>query len=112
MKRIGLAFVVATAVGAGIVLTAPVQAAGLSGQLGTVASELSEVQQAQYYYGGRRYCWYPDGWHGPGWYWCGYGARVGYGWGGPVGWRGWHWYGGGHYWHGGHRHGGGHWHHH
>ena len=112
MKKINLAFVVAAVVGAGIALTATAQGAGLSGQLGTAARELSEIQQAQYYYGGRRYCWYPNGWQGPGWYWCGYGARVGYGWGGPVGWRGWYWHGGGYYWHGGHWRGGGHWHHH
>ena len=31
----------------------------------------------------------PDGWHGPGWYWCGYHHRVGLGWGGPEGWNGW-----------------------
>lgn len=34
----------------------------------------------------------PRGWLGPGWYWCGYAWRSGYGWGGPWGWgwgRGW-----------------------
>lgn len=79
-----------------------------------------------YIWGGRRYCWYFDGWRGPGWYWCGYGARYGYGWGGGWGWHGWrhggfrarygydhggyggHWHGGGGF-HGGHGgdHGGG-----
>jgi hypothetical protein len=70
------------------------------------------LQDAQYLWGGRNYCWYPGGWRGPGYYWCGYAWRRGFGWGGPVGWhgwggRGWHgggWHGGG--WHGGH---GGHW---
>jgi hypothetical protein len=38
---------------------------------------------------GRRYCWYPTGWRGPGWYWCGYRFRRGHGWGGPIGWHGW-----------------------
>ena len=46
------------------------------------------LDKAQYYWGGRHYCWY-EGWHGPGWYYCGYGWRRGYGWGGPEGWRGW-----------------------
>jgi hypothetical protein len=88
-------------------------------------------EPAQFYlYGGRRYCWYDDGWHGPGFYWCGYRWRHGYGWGGPWGWHGWHhgyrhrpvWHrsyrhhggyhghyrGGRHGHHGGGRHGGGH----
>ena len=63
------------------------------------------LEQAQYLWAGRNYCWYPGGWHGPGWYWCGYAWRRGYGWGGPAGWRGWYWRGGG----GGRWHGGGHW---
>lgn len=46
-------------------------------------------QDAQYLFGGRRYCFYPNGWRGPGFYWCGYNLRRGLGWGGPSGWRGW-----------------------
>jgi hypothetical protein len=38
---------------------------------------------------GRRYCFYFDGWHGPGWYRCGFAFRRGLGWGGVYGWRGW-----------------------
>ncbi len=84
--------------------------------------------KAQYFYGGRNYCFYDNAWRGPGFYWCGYAWRRGFGWGGPVGWRGWaggpgYWRGGawigprgyGHPewrgWHGGHGggfHGGGH----
>ncbi len=56
------------------------------------------LEEAQYVWGGRHYCWYDGGWHGPGFYWCGYAWRHGYGWGGGYGWRGWH---------GGGRHGGG-----
>jgi hypothetical protein len=41
-----------------------------------------------YLWGGHNYCWY-NGWRGPGWYWCGYGARRGFGWGGGYGWHGW-----------------------
>lgn len=66
---------------------------GATSPLGSAADELSIVEKSQYVWGGRRYCWYPDGWRGPGWYWCGYGARYGLGYGGGVGWRGWH-YGG------------------
>ena len=49
----------------------------------------ASVEQVQYMYGGRRFCWYPDGWRGPGYYWCGFAWRRGFGWGGPMGWRGW-----------------------
>jgi hypothetical protein len=40
--------------------------------------------------GGHKHCWYEDGWHGTGWYWCGYAHRHGHGWGGPEGYHGWH----------------------
>src|SRR5450830_968579 len=49
---------------------------------------LTETVQL-YVFGGRRYCWYDDGWQGPGWYWCGYRWNRGYGWGGGYGWHGW-----------------------
>jgi hypothetical protein len=84
---------------------------------------LRGVEKTQYYYpyagrtpysyGGYQYCWYPRGWRGPGWYWCGYSGRYGYGWGGPWAWgyglgwgRGWGWGPGwrggwGYGWHGG-----------
>jgi hypothetical protein len=52
-------------------------------------SESSPVEQAQFFWGGRRYCWYPSGWRGPGWYQCGFAWRRGFGWGGPAGWHGW-----------------------
>jgi hypothetical protein len=52
------------------------------------------VGPSQYVYGGHSYCWFPGGWHGPGWYVCDYGPWVrGYWWGGPVGWQGWAWRG-------------------
>jgi hypothetical protein len=47
------------------------------------------IQQAQFVSGGRDYCFYPDGWRGPGFYWCGYRWRKGHGWGGGSGWHGW-----------------------
>jgi hypothetical protein len=40
---------------------------------------LQPAQAAFYLWGGRRYCWYDGGWQGPGWYWCGYPWRAGYG---------------------------------
>lgn len=68
------------------------------------------TEQVQFFFGGRNYCWYDNGWHGPGFYWCGYSWRRGYGWGGGAGWHGWHHGGGGHWGYrgGGHRHWNGH----
>jgi hypothetical protein len=42
-----------------------------------------------YLFGNQRYCWYDSAWNGPGWYYCGYAFRRGYGWGGGAGWNGW-----------------------
>src|ERR1044071_7935994 len=66
----------------------------LNAGLGQTADTLSAVEKSQFVYLGQDYCWYPDGWHGPGFYWCGYAWRRGFGWGGPIGWRGWHPHGG------------------
>jgi hypothetical protein len=38
---------------------------------------------------GYRYCFYFDGWHGPGWYRCGFAWRRNLGWGGEYGWQSW-----------------------
>jgi hypothetical protein len=74
---------------------------------GAPSLDIAPVEKAQYFFGGYNYCFYPGGWHGPGWYWCGYPWRYGYGWGGGYGWRGWGggWRGGG--WRGGGWRGGG-----
>ena len=53
------------------------------------AGEAGQFEKTQFFWGGRNYCWYPGGWRGPGYYWCGFQWRRGYGWGGPVGWHGW-----------------------
>ena len=81
---IGFAAVAAVALTIG-----PANAMPLGG-LGQAADTLTAVEETQFVYLGRDYCWYPDGWHGPGFYWCGYAWRSGFGWGGPIGWRGWH----------------------
>jgi len=76
------------------------------------------IEPVQYFYGGQNYCWYFNGWRGPGYYWCGYAWRNGLGWGGGRGWHGWRGRGGwgrgggfhrgGHMgFHGGRFHGGG-----
>ncbi len=73
-----------------------------------VGQDLGLFQKTQWFWGGRHYCWYDFGWRGPGFYWCGYANRRGYGWGGPGGWRGWdHARGGGPGFHGGGYRGGG-----
>jgi hypothetical protein len=44
---------------------------------------------AVYIVEGRPYCFYFDGWHGAGWYRCGFAHRRDLGWGGEYGWQGW-----------------------
>jgi hypothetical protein len=58
------------------------------------AAPLGNIEKVQFY-GGHQYCWYLLGWHGPGWYWCGFADHAGFGWGGGEGWRGFHHEGGG-----------------
>ena len=85
MKRLLLA--VALSLAGLASLGAPAQALPRDPLTGLATSPIEDVQL--YVYGGRRYCFYPDGWRGPGYYWCGYAWRRGFGWGGPMGWRGW-----------------------
>ena len=84
--------------------------AGVGDNAGVVVDLLkrtSPVEESQYYtFDDNDYCWYDEGWQGPGWYWCDYEWESGVGWGGPYGWNGW---GGGHH-RPRHRHGVGTWH--
>jgi hypothetical protein len=60
------------------------------GGLNPALAETDIVDQAAVYvYEGRRFCFYFDGWNGPGWYRCGFAFRRGLGWGGTYGWRSW-----------------------
>ncbi|MDR3420304.1 MAG: hypothetical protein P4L80_03530, partial [Xanthobacteraceae bacterium] len=94
-----------------LAVSQPVQAQ----DAGDVAAGIvSGLVGTAFLFGGRNYCWYDNGWNGPGWYWCGgYAYDYGTGWGGPEGWRGWRWHGGrapGYRpdgWHGDHHGGGG-----
>jgi len=65
--------------------------AGLSGSAfdSPLPDQLLPLEKAEYIYNGRHYCWYEDGWRGPGWYWCGRAYQEGVGWGGAYGWNGW-----------------------
>lgn len=89
MRKLGLAIVLAGAVGAGLALSGSAQAAPIGNSLGDAGQTLNVVEKTQFVYGGYRHCWYGNGWHGAGWYRCGYAFRRGLGWGGPVGWNGW-----------------------
>ena len=51
--------------------------------------DAESIVNVQYSWRGQRYCWYVNGWRGPGWYRCGFHLRRGFGWGGPMGWHGW-----------------------
>jgi hypothetical protein len=84
-------WIFATATSVSLALLGAVgQANALPAYRFTPAAIPSDVEQTQYIFGGRNYCWYDDGWRGPGFYWCGYAFRRGLGWGGGAGWRGWH----------------------
>jgi hypothetical protein len=77
------------AIAASVFVLGKAEAMPLNSGLGDAADRVSAIEKTQFVYLGRNYCWYPDGWHGPGFYWCGYAYRTGYGWGGPIGWHGW-----------------------
>jgi hypothetical protein len=77
---------VAAVAASGVLLSSSVQATPV-GDL--KAQTMPLVEKTQFIIEGHRHCWYLDGWHGPGWYWCGYHHRRGLGWGGPEGWQGW-----------------------
>jgi hypothetical protein len=85
-----LSLAAATGAGAIIMNTAQAAPVAVSSQLGAIADRLSPIEKTQFIIGGREYCWYEDGWNGPGWYRCGYYLRPGFGWGGPSGWHNWH----------------------
>jgi hypothetical protein len=50
---------------------------------------IAPVEDANFIHGGLAYCWYPNGWRGPGFYRCGWAWRSGLGWGGGWGWNNW-----------------------
>jgi hypothetical protein len=71
---------------------APATAAPISGASPItrgIDSPYQDVRLRVFIYRHHRYCFYFDGWHGPGWYRCGWAWRRGYGWGGTYGWNDW-----------------------
>jgi hypothetical protein len=90
MRVSKIALGAAVAIGCSLPVAGSANAPFAPASLGAAVDGLTVTQQVQYYrYGGRRHCWYDAGWKGPGWYWCGYGQRRGYGYGGGEGYRGW-----------------------
>jgi hypothetical protein len=89
MRCSNIALAAALAVGGLSSIAGSANATILAADVGAAVEHLTLVDQVQFVYGGRRHCYYPDGWHGPGWYWCGYRIRRGFGWGGEEGYRGW-----------------------
>jgi len=92
MERFRLTMVAASALAIGGALSLGPAQAAVQGGAATIraASEIGAVtEQVQFRWSGHDYCWADDGWHGPGWYWCGYAYRTGFGWGGPIGWNSW-----------------------
>ena len=53
------------------------------------SGRINQVAVRVYVHEGQRYCFYFNGWHGPGWYRCGFANRRGLGWGGVYGWNDW-----------------------
>jgi hypothetical protein len=96
-----IAFTAAIALSAGSAAEAAIGDGVLGGR--APLANATQIENAQFLFGGRNYCWYDDGWQGPGWYWCGYANRTGLGFGGGEGFHGWRRGGGGH---GGGGHGG------
>jgi hypothetical protein len=114
MGKLVIRFAAGAMLMAGASLPAPVRALPIVAADGLRATFDSGtvIEKAQYIRGGRRYCWYDDGWNSAGWYRCGYAWRRGQGWGGYHGWNdwdrpgpdGWRYYGGRHHYYGGPHH--------
>ena len=94
LEKFRFIFVAASALALGGVLAGTSAQAGVPGGADAIriaADNGAVTEQVQFRWGGNGYCWYDDGWRGPGWYWCGYAYRQGLGWGGPIGWNNWRW---------------------
>jgi hypothetical protein len=91
MHRLKTAFAVALAVGSMSSIAGAMDGTIVATGVSTAADRLNLVDQVEFVFGGHKHCWYAEGWHGPGWYWCGYAddKHKGRGWGGPEGYRGW-----------------------
>ena len=88
--NLGFAFAIAVLSSATFAMgTARATPLATAGKLGRAADRLSLVEQTQFIFEDKEYCWYESGWNGPGWYLCGYNMNRGSGYGGPSGWHDW-----------------------
>ena len=97
MRRFLITIAAATTFVAGAsIMGASVGAAPIvaPGAIRAATDSLKLTENVQFFWNGYDYCWYDDGWNGPGWYRCGMYLQSGIGWGGGYGW---------HNWRGGHR---------
>ena len=85
--------IMSLAIATGILLVAAQANAGSfpvqTGLTGSGSDLIDQVAVRVYVHEGHRYCFYLNGWHGPGWYRCGFAFRRGLGWGGVYGWNDW-----------------------
>jgi hypothetical protein len=84
-----IALAISITVGSSLAIASSANATIAATDMRAAVDSLTLIDQVQFVFGGRKHCWYPDGWNGPGWYWCGYRLRKGRGWGGAEGYRGW-----------------------
>jgi hypothetical protein len=86
-----IALAVSVAVGSLLPIGGSANATIAPTDMRAAVNSLTLIDQVQFVFGGHKHCWYAEGWHGPGWYWCGYAdeKHKGRGWGGPEGYRGW-----------------------
>jgi hypothetical protein len=87
----GLTLVVAAAAFVAVVAQANAASFPVSGRDPALTGNdaVKRVAVRVYVHHGHRYCFYFSGWHGPGWYRCGFAWRRGLGWGGAYGWNAW-----------------------
>jgi hypothetical protein len=88
-KRASRLAIVAVLAAAPILASWQLEAAPIAAPHAVHTDGLALTVPAQFIHHDKPYCWYPYGWAGAGWYWCGYGTQVGFGWGGANGWNGW-----------------------
>jgi hypothetical protein len=91
MRYLKIALAIALAAGSLSSIASTANATIVARDVNTAADRLNLVDQVDFVFGGHKHCWYQEGWHGPGWYWCGYAdeKHKGRGWGGEEGYRGW-----------------------
>jgi hypothetical protein len=92
MRRFAITVAATTILIAGVpIMGASLNAAPMvaPGAIRGAVDSLNSFERAQFIWLGHNYCWYDDGWDGPGWYWCGQYLTPGIGWGGGYGWHGW-----------------------